>query len=326
MWMLCIVCQTSFMLWAVKYGTSMTSFKNNKDPQHTGQGVLQGSSSAARIYNFSIDVSLTTYSKLATGSTFIHPSTGQQITDFATQYLDDKTKMINTKGLNSSNALSKIQTRAELFEAANNNTALWTKLLWISSDNLNPQKCFYYYIEPKYNHNTGRIQYTSNKHSPGEITVHNPETNQVMTLLKREHPYDGKRTLGVILAPDGNCSQQIAQCQEMAASYIGKLRHSKLSQKAKWTAITSILEPGVMYPLIITNSTRKDLEKIDKIFTPFKCQSLGLNEHFPRTVLYGPLSLGGLALPSTISKTTSSRLTYFFYHTRMDGHQRRPKT
>ncbi len=104
----------------------------------------------------------------------------------------------------------------------------------------------------------------------------------------------------------------------MAATYIGKLKHSKLSKEAKWTAVTTILEPGVLYPLMALNSTRTDIDKIDKILAKFKCNALGLNEHFPRAVLYGPLALGGMALPNTITKTTTTRLTYFFHHTRLN--------
>jgi hypothetical protein len=81
------------------YGPSLQSFKNNEDPLQIGQGLLQGSSSAAPIYNFTTDMSLTTYNKIATGASFTHPSSGVQITDKATQYVDDKTETINTTGM-----------------------------------------------------------------------------------------------------------------------------------------------------------------------------------------------------------------------------------
>jgi hypothetical protein len=300
------------------YGASNTSFNNNEDPLLPGQGVLQGSSSAAPIYNFNTDVSLSTYQKLATGSVFTHPISGVEILDHATQYVDDKTEMINVKGISGCACQhSKGQQRAMLFEAANKNTNIWAEILWISGGNLNPEKCFYYYLHPKYNHATGRIQYETSPKAPGEILLHNPDT-QITTPLRRVEPNDGRRTLGVILAPDGNCSHQIQKCRELAATYIGKIKHSKLSKQAKWTAVTTILEPAVLYPLMAVNSAKKDLEKIDKILTTFKCSALGLNEHFPRVVLHGPMALGGMSLPNTIKKTTSTRLTYFFYHTRLN--------
>jgi hypothetical protein len=98
----------------------------------------------------------------------------------------------------------------------------------------------------------------------------------------------------------------------MAATYIGKMKHSKLPKHAKWTAVTNILEPAVLYPLMALNSTKKDLEQVDRILTTFRCSALGLNEHFPRAILRGSMALGGMSLPNTIiSKTTSTCLTYF---------------
>jgi hypothetical protein len=43
--------------------------------------------------------------------------------------------------------------RNHTFEQANNNTRAWTNLMWTSGGNLNPSKCFYYYIKPQYNFN-----------------------------------------------------------------------------------------------------------------------------------------------------------------------------
>jgi hypothetical protein len=66
------------------YGASSELFKNNTDPNQNGQGVLQGSSSAAPLYNFNSDVSLAAYNKLAKGAAFIHPVTGTLIEDNVT--------------------------------------------------------------------------------------------------------------------------------------------------------------------------------------------------------------------------------------------------
>ncbi len=56
-------------------GQSQESLKKNKDKSRSGQGVFQGNSSAAPVYNVNLDVSLITYRKLATGVAFTHPIT-----------------------------------------------------------------------------------------------------------------------------------------------------------------------------------------------------------------------------------------------------------
>lgn len=67
------------------------------------------------------------------------------------------------------------------------------------------------------------------------------------------------------MAPDGNCKQQVIWCLTKAKSAKGKLKHSKLSPQAKWAVVTSIIEPGVQYPLIASLVDRKDFEKFDRL-------------------------------------------------------------
>jgi hypothetical protein len=57
-------------------GVSNKSFSNNEDHNNPGQGMLQGSSSAAPVYNFISDV---TYCQHAYGGTFVHPITKKNI-------------------------------------------------------------------------------------------------------------------------------------------------------------------------------------------------------------------------------------------------------
>jgi hypothetical protein len=69
------------------FGESNVSFKNNEDPVQIGQGMLQGSSSAAPMYTVTTDVSLAACKKLAKGAKFIHPIDGSEISEYATQYV-----------------------------------------------------------------------------------------------------------------------------------------------------------------------------------------------------------------------------------------------
>lgn len=198
---------------------------------------------------------------------------------------------------------------------ANKNTSTWTTLLWLSGGNLNTNKCFYYYIEPHYDHNKMKVAYKTKHQAPGTITMHNPATSSSTTLQCLE-TNEARRTLGVIMAPNRSSTDQTNILCERASTYINKIKRSKLTNKAKWTAITTVLEPGITYPLLATLTSKKEMERIDKLLSHAKCQALGLNEHFPRAVLYGPHELGGIGIKSATSKTTTDRITYFLYHSR----------
>jgi hypothetical protein len=271
------------------FGIYSSSFKNNEDPLLPGQGMLQGSSSAAPIYNISTDVSLATYNKLAHGASFTHASTGRQLMDYATQYVDDKTEMANAQGLQIPIPRNPNPTFMwnSIFQAASENTKIWPTLLWLSGGSLNAAKCFYYYIHPKYNFRCLTTEYLKEKHAPGSILMINLDTTTTIP-LERLEPSTARRTLGVMLAPDRSNKQQIKSSIVKATTFIGKIKYSKLSGQ--------------------------ELEKIEQVIIRAKCSALGLNEHFPWAILYGPMEYGGMALPTSLSKTVTTRINYFLYH------------
>jgi hypothetical protein len=176
------------------FGRSALSFINNEDPDHPGQGILQGSSSAAPIYNICTDVSLTAYKKIASGATFTHPITGAQLMEFATQFVDDKTEMVNLQGATitpSCRSNITAEERVQLFQTATDNSTKWASLLWMSGGNLNLSKCYYYYIQPKYNFTSQKISYATNSSTPGDRTVINPAT-KTATIVARVLPTEAR--------------------------------------------------------------------------------------------------------------------------------------
>jgi hypothetical protein len=147
--------------------------------------------------------------------------------------------MVNEQGVPSIIPEENRQSRNnKLLTTANHNTDIWARMLWISGGNLNPDKCFFYWLQPEYNHSAGRIQYASTKRAPGTISIRNPATNERKNLTRVE-PHLAKRTLGTMLAPDGNVRTQMQVCYDKASQFIGKIKHSKLPKHAKWTAVTS---------------------------------------------------------------------------------------
>jgi hypothetical protein len=84
------------------------------------------------------------------------------------------------------------------------NTNIWASLLWISGGKLNMDKCFYYWIQPEFSYGNNRIQYASTSKPPGEIQLIDPATKTPVAITRVE-PNIARRTLGVMLATDGNC-------------------------------------------------------------------------------------------------------------------------
>lgn len=233
---------------------------------------------------------------------------GSKVSDIATQYVDDKTDLINDigTGLRKSPHLSNADRRS-LFDKATSNANTWAALLWTSGGDLNASKCFYDYLQPKCNFQTQTIAYATSAKTPGTIIVHHPGNDNPHTLTRTE-PNIAKRTLGVMLAPDGSTNNQFKTSNERAIMTLNKLMRSRLPNKVKWKAVSTVIEPSIPYPLLACSCSQKEMDIIDKTLSKTKCCALGLNEHFPRVVMYGPWHLGGMVLSSAQSKTTTTRI------------------
>ncbi len=230
--------------------------------------------------------------------------------------MDDKTELLNTVGADIPHHIPKSHQRDRLFEDANKNSDIWTKILRISGGNINIKKCFYYYIKPSMSYTNMSIKYETKQTAPGQIHIRDPASDQTIE-IERMEPTVARRTLEAILAPSGSSKAQLRHTLETAQDYVGKIKHSKLNNKAKWTALTTILQPKLLYPVMSCQCNPKELEKIERAIVRAKCNALGLNEHFPRAIYYGPYHLGGLAIPSVPSQTLTTRINYFLYHSRL---------
>jgi hypothetical protein len=79
-------------------------------------------------------------------------------------------------------------------------------------------------------------------------------------------------------------------------------------------ALTTILEPGKLDPIVAYSFDTKDIYKIDRTLSRAKCHALGINEHPPRVVLHGPMHLGGTSIHTALSKTMTIHINYFLFH------------
>jgi hypothetical protein len=99
---------------------------------------------------------------------------------------------------------------------------------------------------------------------------------------------------------------------QKAKTYTTKLKRRLLPNRDKWVAIIFVMEPAILHPLVAGECAYQELCYVDKTIDEVKCHALGLNEHFPWTVLLGPAKLGGMAIPMAHSQTTSGRRNYFY--------------
>ncbi len=140
------------------FGKLTSSFKNDED-DIVGQGVLQGSSSAAPIFLLNSEISLSAYNKIGIGATFCHPVDGTSVMDRCVQFVDDTSHFLKIRGARDYNMENKDIQPPQLLHIATNNSQKWADLTCMSGGNLNLGKCFFYAFIPSINFKSNTIQY-----------------------------------------------------------------------------------------------------------------------------------------------------------------------
>jgi hypothetical protein len=112
-------------------GFGRSSYINN-DEDTIGQGVLQGSSSAAPIFLLNSEVSLCAYNKIGIGASFCHPVDGSLVTDCLVQFVDDTSQFVNILVATNHTDTEQDITPPLLLPIATKNAQKWADLIWMS--------------------------------------------------------------------------------------------------------------------------------------------------------------------------------------------------
>jgi len=218
------------------FSRSEQSFKNTQN-NTTGQGVLQGSSSAAPIFLLNSDVSLSTYNHIGIGATFTHPITREKVSNHGVQFVDDRSQFLNSTGaMNHSNIT--IPEPFSLAKIATNNAQAWSDCLWISGGQLYLNKCFYYAFQPVIDFKSNSTK-CSKLSLDSDIKVKNTLDGSSHTFLGLS-PNEARRSLGVMFSPDGDGATQIRVSTMKVKEYFGKFINGLLPQRrSKIDSLTS---------------------------------------------------------------------------------------
>ena len=245
--------------------------------------------------------------------------------DHVTEYVDDATATANLQGLEAIYGRAetkKMQQEAFergqslMTEVATKNFNLWSKYQWASGGLLNYEKCFWYLLQFKWD--GWRARYVTKADMPDTLTVPRANTPSQHITIPRFEPSEAQRTLGVYIAPDGNCKTQMAVLLEKMQDWITRLSRASLRNGDRWMAYCSCIKPALVYPLTGTNCSVPNLAPIQRPLDSYILRSLGLNCHFPRALLHGPILLGGLGIPSLHTEQLSNKVEYMLYHLRQE--------
>jgi len=231
------------------------------------------------------------------------------------QYVDDTSQFLNITGAQESGHCSiPPEFPSELIPLASSNSQTWASLLFMSGGDLNLEKCYSYAFRPYMDYKSNTVKYTNiSSTNQIQITRSDGKGRHIIDIVP---PTSARRTLGVLLSPDGNGNTQLRQSVSKGKEFLGKFKNSSLSQRDKWVALKSVIEPALLYPLVTTLYSTSAIHSLDSITSQMSCHALGLNRTFPRAVLHGSTLLGGIGILSSSQRNSKDRVNYFLYNIR----------
>ena len=129
----------------------------------------------------------------------------------------------------------------------------------------------------------------------------------------------GKETLGVILAPDGNCEDAMEEMCKKAKTWKAHMKAGHLPPSLAWQAASTKILKSLEYPLPALTLTREQCNKIMGIVKEGLLPKAHLSKNFPHAALYGPKEEGGLELPHLYITQGLMHIDKFVQHINSDS-------
>ena len=132
-------------------------------------------------------------------------------------------------------------------------------------------------------------------------------------------PDVAQRTLGLMIAPDGNVTAEVTKQRDRVRQWAASFAKSDLSNMDKWVGYNSCVKPAVLYPLMGQQITAEAMAEVQRIVNKMVCNAVGVNSHFPRALLHGPIEIGGMGIAPLWVEALVDKVTYFLHHVRGTG-------
>ena len=197
------------------------------------------------------------------------------------------------------------RTLEEAVEAMQEAIHRWEGGLKATGGAIRPDKSWVYPIGFKFDNN-GKWKYDEDVKEKFIFRVKDHE--EIMRVMPTMNPSEGKETLGVFLAPDGNNKKMIEYLTEKTESWSDLVRTGHLNKKDARQALETTIMKSVEYGLPALTLSEEECKKIMKPVLKAGLPNMGICRNFPRDVTYGPTNEGGIGLTDIYTFQGTSRI------------------
>jgi len=191
----------------------------------------------------------------------------------------------------------------------------WERLLFSTGGALNLNKCFWFLLSWTWKGGRPILQTTSSL--PAIVRLTAGQDIGDPKVIKRIEPTASYRTLGVHISPSGNNKGAIAVLQDITLTYAQAITGSHLDRTAVLMSYVQHLLPRLRFQLPALSLTDAECHAILSPALQATLPKLHVNRNTARSIIHGPVTIGGMALPNLSTVQGIDKLHLLLGHVRL---------
>ena len=261
-------------------GISTTYYQHSLQTPIYGTG--QGSGNSPTIWCFVCSILFDAFQSKAHGASFHDYYKSISLPIYMTGFVDDCAQRINQFDADPQ------PTAPILISIMEKDAQLWNNLLWTSGGQLEPSKCSFHLIESDWS----SFGQPFLKGGTQQLRININHNGQSLPAQQKSN-YDAHKSLGCYISPAFTRAQPFQALSKKNEALAQLLESNLFSRADAWTFYTAIYLPSITYSMSITPIDKVQCQRLDARFLRSLLPRCGYNRNIPRSVRYGPVSMGG---------------------------------
>ena len=175
-----------------------------------------------------------------------------------------------------------------------------------------PDKSFWCLIDHKWDSKLGRWKLKSKSEVPGELTMLGPTGQREH--LQRINPSEARKTLGVMMAVDGNEREQASRLRDKVMEWANAIRCGWLKRNDVLPLLQCTVMKTIEYPMAVCTFSKRKWQEILAPAISAALPKAGICRNFPREVVFALRKFQGLGVPHPYATQVSQHIEECMRH------------
>ena len=284
-------------------GVSIDTIQHTETDKPQGSG--QGGGASVGNWQGHNDPMILSFQDLCHGCTMLTPDKRDRFEQWMVSFVDDNKILMN---------FTPTTSLQDIYAAMKKGVSTWKEILNITGGELELEKTWIGMLVFDYNTYSGKNMGKNSWYRAGvpKLVDSNTLVNTIVmkdgTKFRELEPNQGLRLLGVRMALSGSFRDEFSHRQAQIKRLAGKMRAAAFDARDAWLIYQTRYRPMIRYCLPITTFTDKQCNTIQSPFVCTFLNKMGMNQHTPRVVVWGPYKFGGLDIMNISIEQFSSHV------------------